>query len=114
MRKSPLPFRGEGKGEGYAKIESQNTFSVESKTLIWTCMLPNVNLRPRKRGPHRVRRQLEAKKLLTLQRCFDLRENLLFDIFQVSGYNASRRLGMPAAAEERSYLVNIYHVPVAF
>jgi len=38
MRKFPLPFRGEGKGEGYAKIESQNAFSIESKTLIWTYM----------------------------------------------------------------------------
>jgi len=29
MRKFPLPFRGEGKGEGYAKIESQNAFFVQ-------------------------------------------------------------------------------------
>ncbi|MCX5667011.1 MAG: hypothetical protein NTY34_01690, partial [Candidatus Omnitrophica bacterium] len=44
MRKSPLPFRGEGKGEGYAKIESQNAISVEGKTLIWTRVIGHVNL----------------------------------------------------------------------
>ncbi|MDP2928689.1 MAG: hypothetical protein Q8O01_01315, partial [Candidatus Omnitrophota bacterium] len=48
VRKFPLPFRGEGKGEGYAKIESQNAFSVEGKTLIWTCMIRQPNLCPRK------------------------------------------------------------------
>ena len=35
-----------GKGEGYAKIESQNAFSVEGQTLFWTCMMPNADLRP--------------------------------------------------------------------
>ena len=54
MRKFPLPFRGDGKGEGYAKIESQNAFFVEVYALIWTQVMPNPNLCPLKaRAPPR-------------------------------------------------------------
>ena len=40
MRKSPLPFRGEGKGEGYAKIKSQTAVCKQKPQNVRTASRP--------------------------------------------------------------------------